>query len=201
MARDTKPRCKKCIAVKERLFLKGERCISDKCPLHKWAGKEKMAKKVSVYSMQLQEKQKAKWIYGIMERQFQRYFQMASKKENPGEALFSILERRLDNVIFRFGFANSRPQARQIVRHGFIKVNEKKTTIPSYLVKVGDEITLDGKMKERIKTLLAARADTGADWFTLDTENLKGRILRLPQAEDVRDIKINTKLIVEFYSK
>ncbi len=201
MARYRGPKCKKCLLLGEKLFLKGDRCLSDKCPLHKWSGKEEGRKKLSVYSIQLREKQKAKWIYGIMENQFQRYFQMAAKRDNPGEALATLLERRLDNVVYRLGFADSRPQARQLVRHGFIKVNGKKVNIPSYLVRVGDEILLEGKVKERIKLNLANKVIPLDGWLICDKDALKGEVVRLPTEEDIRDVKINTKLIVEFYSK
>ncbi|MEO0098146.1 MAG: 30S ribosomal protein S4 [candidate division WOR-3 bacterium] len=200
MARDTGPRCKKCLLIGEKLLLKGERCLSDRCPLHKWKAGEGERKKVSVYSVQLREKQKAKWIYGIMERQFRRYFAQAETRDNPGAALISLLERRLDNVVYRLGFALSRPQARQFVRHGAIRVNNKKVDIPSYQVKVGDEISVSEKAKERIRNLAAGRELT-VDWLTLDKENLKGIVRRLPTEEDVKDVGINPKLIVEFYSK
>jgi|UniRef100_A0A7C3UNY3 small subunit ribosomal protein S4 len=199
MARDTGPRCKKCILIGERLFLKGERCLSDRCPLHKYPTQEEK-RKVSVYSVQLREKQKAKWIYGILERQFRNYFSQAAARDNPGEALLSLLERRLDNVVYRLGFALSRPQARQMVRHGGFRVNDRKVDIPSYLVKVGDLISPSEKIKEKVRSQLAGR-EIIPDWLSLDRENLTAKILRLPTEEDIKDVKINPKLIVEFYSK
>lgn len=200
MARDTGPRCKKCALIGEKLLLKGERCLSDRCPLHKWTAQEGERKKVSVYSIQLREKQKAKLIYGIMERQFVKYFYQASTRDNPGGALVSLLERRLDNVVYRLGFAVSRPQARQLIRHGAIWVNNRKVNIPSYLVKVGDEISVSEKAKERIKSVFTNR-EISVDWLTGDKDSIKGMVKRMPTEEDIRDVGINAKLIIEFYSK
>ncbi|MEO0102282.1 MAG: 30S ribosomal protein S4 [candidate division WOR-3 bacterium] len=200
MARDTGPRCKKCLLIGEKLLLKGERCLSDRCPLHKWTSQEGERKKVSVYSVQLREKQKAKLIYGIMERQFVKYFYQASARDNPGGALVSLLERRLDNVVYRLGFAVSRPAARQLIRHGAIRVNNRKVDIPSYLVKVGDEISVSEKAKERIKSVFTNR-EISVDWLAGDKDSIKGIVKRMPTEEDIRDVGINPKLIIEFYSK
>ncbi len=201
MARYTGPRCKRCILVGEKLILKGERCLSDRCPLHKWMRGEGERRKLSVYSVQLREKQKAKWIYGVLERQFARYFAIAQTRDNPGEEILSLLERRLDNVIYRLGLAVSRPQARQMIQHGWFCVNKKKVTTPSYLVKVGDEISPRERKTEEISRVLTEREVIIPDWLAFDKEKLTGNVLRLPNEGDVKDVKVNPKLIIEFYSK
>lgn len=161
-------------------------------------------KKVSEYGLQLREKQKTKFIYGVLEKQFRRYFEMASNKKGvTGENLLQILESRLDNVVFRLGYANTRPQARQMVSHGIFEVNGKKVNIPSYLVKPGDEIKVreikkdNPVIKENIelnKTLALPQ------WLERDTENLSGKVLKLASREDI-DIPVEEHLIVELYSK
>jgi len=162
------------------------------------------SQRVSEYGTQLREKQKAKDIYGIMEKQFRRYYEKASKKVGvTGDALMQMLETRLDNVVFRLGFATTRPQARQLVSHGFFDINGKKVNIPSYQVKVGDELKIR-KIKENhtyIKNLapVLAKANT-PEWVSLDAKNLSGKVLSVPSKDQMENI-INTQLIVEYYSR
>jgi small subunit ribosomal protein S4 len=160
--------------------------------------------RISEYGMQLREKQKTKMIYGIMEKQFRRYYQQASKKQGvTGDVLLQLLEMRLDNVVYRLGFAQTRPQARQIVNHGFFEVNGKKVDIPSFQVSVGDEITVreNKKNKSYIKTaaqLLAAAKP--AEWLSLEASAMKGKVLSTPNREQM-EITINPQLIIEHYSR
>ncbi len=202
MARYIGPKCKKCRKMSEKLFLKGDKCMTDKCVLPKRQSKETgRGRKLSHYSLQLKEKQKLKSIYGLLENQFHLLFVRARKK-NPAEQLIISLERRLDNILFRLGFADSRTQARLIIRHGHIQINEKKINIPSYEVKANDQITVKtAKGKELVKRILSEKEPMPAEWLTLDKDNMSGTILRLPSREDIKDIPINTQLIVELYSK
>ncbi|HEX9504210.1 MAG TPA: 30S ribosomal protein S4 [Patescibacteria group bacterium] len=160
--------------------------------------------RVSEYGMQLREKQKAKVIYGLLERQFRRYYEIASKKVGvTGDALLQLLESRLDNVAYRMGFAQTRPQARQLVSHGFLEVNDQKVNIPSYQVKVGDEIRLrtgkknSGYVKILIPTLASVKT---VEWLSLDPQSLSGKVLSKPTREQL-DSSLNTQLIVEYYSR
>lgn len=160
--------------------------------------------RVSEYGMQLREKQKAKIIYGLMERQFRRYYEIASKKVGvTGDALLQLLEFRLDNVVYRMGFAQTRPQARQIVSHGFFEVNGKKVNIPSYQVRVGDEIKVRDTKKEsgymKNMTPVLANAKT-VEWVSLEPKNFAGKVLSKPAREQL-DLSLNTQLIVEYYSR
>lgn len=160
--------------------------------------------RVSEYGMQLREKQKAKIIYGLMERQFRRYYEIASKKVGvTGDALLQLLELRLDNIVYRLGFAQTRPQARQIVSHGFFDVNGKKVNIPSYQVRVGDEIKVRATKKNsgyiKNQAPLLANAKT-VEWVSLDAKDLSGKILSKPTREQL-DLSLNTQLIVEYYSR
>lgn len=160
--------------------------------------------RVSEYGMQLREKQKAKIIYGLMERQFRRYYEIASKKVGvTGDALLQLLELRLDNIVYRMGFAQTRPQARQIVSHGFFNINGKKVNIPSYQVKVGDQIKVRELKKDSgyVKNLapLLANAKT-VEWVSLDAKDFSGKILSKPTREQL-DLSLNTQLIVEYYSR
>lgn len=160
--------------------------------------------RVSEYGVQLREKQKAKIIYGLMERQFRRYYEIASKKVGvTGDALLQLLELRLDNIVYRLGFAQTRPQARQIVSHGFFDINGKKVNIPSYQVRVGDEIKVRDTKKNSgyIKNLspVLANAKT-VEWVSLDPKNFSGKILSKPTREQL-DLSLNTQLIVEYYSR
>ena len=209
MARYTDAVCRLCRRNGEKLFLKGTRCNTPKCGIAKRAfppGQhgETRKGKLSNYGMQMKEKQKVKWIYGIMERQFRKYFAMAAKTKGvTGRLLLQLLERRLDNVMFRLGIATSRPQSRQFVRHNFVYVNSKRVNIPSYLVDKDDVIEVKAKdaALKRIKENLELSKDRSkVNWLTLDANVLKATVMRLPEKEDT-DASIQEQLIVELYSK
>lgn len=210
MARYTGPVCKLCRRENTKLFLKGDKCMSEKCPMNdpkvKIPGPHgDRRRKLSEYGTQLREKQKTKRYYGVMERQFANYFEMATKVKGltTGEALLQILERRLDNVVYRLGFAMSRAEAKQLVNHGHFTVNGKKVNIPSYLVKEGDVVAMTDKSKDsdKIKGVLEANsAKPVVKWIEKDSENVKGKIVALPTVEDI-DLPIEVHLIVELYSK
>ena len=192
-----------------KLFLKGAKCFSEKCPVEKrnfapgQHGKDRKAKIVG-YGLQLREKQKAKRIYFTLEKQFRNYFEKAAKTKGvTGEQLLQQLERRLDNVVYRLGFAVSRRQARQLVRHGHVEVNGRKVNIPSYQVVPGEQIAVrEGSRK--LPILEIARDFTShqpvANWLETDRENFKGRVTALPKREDI-NLPVNEQLIVELYSK
>ena len=210
MARYIGPVCRQCRREGMKLYLKGERCHSEKCAIEKrnfipgQHGKER-AKKIVGYGLQLREKQKVRRVYGVLEAQFRSTFEKAAlAKGITGENLMSALERRLDSVIYRMGFGTSRAQSRQIVRHGHIDVNGRKCDIPSAQVKIGDVVAV----RETSKTnpaILAARDATAhapaPNWIDVDRDSLKGRIQSLPKREDLVQIKLNEQLIVELYSK
>ena len=210
MARYTGPVCKLCRRENTKLFLKGDKCMSEKCPMNdpkvKIPGPHgDRRRKLTEYGTQLREKQKTKRYYGVMERQFANYFEMATKVKGltTGEALLQILERRLDNVVYRLGFAMSRAEAKQLVNHGHFTVNGKKVNIPSYLVKEGDVVAMTDKSKDsdKIKGVLEANsAKPVVKWIEKDSENVKGKIVALPTVEDI-DLPIELHLIVELYSK
>ena len=202
MARYIGPKCKRCRSMGEKLFLKGEKCFTDSCVLPKRQSKDtRRPKKLSHYSLQLKEKQKLKAIYGLLEKQFRLIFERARKK-NPAEQLLISLERRLDNTLFRLGFVNSRTQSRLFIRHGHVLVNDKKVNIPSYEVSANERIAVkDQKGKELVKKILADKEPTTVDWLALDKDNITGTIIRLPAREDIKNIPVNTQLIVELYSK
>lgn len=209
MARYTEPVCRLCRREGQKLFLKGDRCYSNKCAVDRRPHPPGMhgqsrGKKPTEYGIQLREKQKARRIYGVMEKQFRGYFKKAARqKGRTGENLLRLLERRLDNVVYRFGFAASRPEARQFVTHGHITVNGKRVDIPSYLVNVGEVISFKEKSREinRIKELTEALADrTVPAWLSLDTEAVTGTVIQMPSREDVQ-IPIEEHLIVERYSR
>jgi small subunit ribosomal protein S4 len=193
-----------------KLFLKGLRCYTEKCAIEKrnfvpgQHGQARRAKMVG-YGVQLREKQKVKRTYGLLERQFRTYFEKAVKAKGPtGANLIVTLERRLDNVIYRAGLAGSRAQARQLVLHGHVHVKGQKVNIPSYLVQVGDEITLREKMHQNTMVLEArnlAQSQGLAPWLDIDRENFKARVVALPRREDVQTPPMNEQLIVELYSK
>ncbi|HOQ76181.1 MAG TPA: 30S ribosomal protein S4 [Thermoclostridium sp.] len=208
MARYTGASCRLCRREGQKLFLKGERCYGNKCAVTRrtYAPGQHGAqrKKLSEYGVQLREKQKAKRFYGLLESQFKKYFEMAARKKGiTGELLLQILESRLDNVVYRMGFATTRAEARQLVRHGHFEVNGKRVNIPSYLVKVNDTISVKEKSKklERFKEILDV---TGAkivpNWLEVDQENLTGKVAALPAREDI-DLQVQEHLIVELYSK
>jgi small subunit ribosomal protein S4 len=193
-----------------KLFFKGERCHSEKCAIEKrnfvpgQHGKDRKAKLVG-YGLQLREKQKVRRFYGLLETQFRNLFEKALRQKGvTGENLLSMLERRLDNVIYRMGFGTSHPQARQIVRHGHILVNGRKVNIPSYTVKVGDVVEVREKSRNN-PTILAARDATAhapvPNWMEVDREALKGRVTGMPKREELVQIQLNERLIVELYSK
>ena len=210
MARYTGPVCRLCRRDGTKLFLKGAKCFSDKCAIEKrnfppgQHGQSRKVKKVVGYGLQLREKQKAKRIYFTLETQFRAYYQKAANKTGvTGELLLQQLETRLDNVCYRLGFAMSRRQARQIVRHGHIQVNGRKGNIPSFQCKVGDEV----KVREGSKKLVIleesgnfASGQRAVQWLDINRENLSGRVIALPTREDV-NLPVNEQLIVELYSK
>jgi len=213
MARYTGPVCKLCRREGEKLFLKGDRCVSPKCPFERDRGyppgdhgrlAQFRRRRTSDYSRQLRAKQKVRRIYGVLERQFRRYFREAERRPGKtGENLLVVLESRLDNVIYRLGFADSRAQARQLVQHGHFVVNGRRTNIPSYLVRPQDRIVVrDGSrervyFKDRVKLL-----DEGSvpHWLSLDSNTMESRVLQLPTREDIA-ASLNEQLIVEYYSR
>jgi small subunit ribosomal protein S4 len=209
LARYTDPVCRLCRREGMKLFLKGTKCFSDKCPIEKrnfapgQHGKDRKAKIVG-YGLQLREKQKTKRIYFTQEGQFRNYFEKAARSKGvTGEMLLQQLERRLDNVVYRLGFGMSRPQARQLVRHGHVHVDGRKVNIPSYEVSVGEEITI--RERSRKLTILEQAKDFAShqgspNWLEIDRDNYKGRVLALPKREDIQ-LPVNEQLIVELYSK
>ncbi|MGV8145288.1 MAG: 30S ribosomal protein S4 [Alkaliphilus sp.] len=207
MARYKDAVCRLCRREGIKLYLKGERCYSEKCGITKKSappGQHGLSRrKLSNYGIQLREKQKTKRHYGILESQFRKYFEMADKQSGiTGDNLLRILETRLDNIIYRLGFAESRPQGRQMVVHGHFLVNGKKVDIPSYLVKAGDIITVKERSKkiERLKSLAENFNGTVPNWLSADIEKLEGKIVMLPSREDV-DLPIEEHLIIELYSR
>lgn len=209
MARYIGPVCRLCRREGVKLFLKGERCFKPSCAIEKrnfipgQHGRERRAKLIG-YGVQLREKQKAKRVYGLLERQFRLYFERAARQKGvTGENLLAQLERRLDTVVLRLGFATSHPQARQFVRHGHILVNNRKVNIPSYLVSVGDEITVKEKTKNNPQVISAIEVVSGRGippWLQLNTETLTGKVTALPKRENIA-LPIQERLIVELYSK
>ena len=208
MARYKDEQCRICRREGQKLFLKGSRCYSDKCSVTRrnYAPGQHGQKrtKLSEYGTQLREKQKTKSFYGVGEKQFRGYFQMASNKKGiTGTNLLQILETRLDNVVYRLGFGSSRPQARQIVTHGNIEVNGKKVDIASYLVKPGDVISV--REIRRDNPVIKANVEAGAtrpvpEWLELNSEKLSGKVIRLVNREEI-DLPVEEHLIVELYSK
>ncbi len=208
MARYTKTNCRLCRRENLKLFLKGERCYTEKCAYDRRnypPGQHGQSrKKFSDYGTQLREKQKVKRIYGILENQFRNIFKEADRQKGiTGETLLALLERRLDNIVYRLGFANSRDEGRQLVRHNHFLVNQAKVNIPSYLVKPGDVIELREKSKKVVRILEALEgvARRGVpQWLELDKDQMKGSMKGLPSREDIT-LPIQEKLIVELYSK
>jgi small subunit ribosomal protein S4 len=209
LARYTDPVCRLCRREGIKLFLKGPKCFSDKCPLEKrnfapgQHGKDRKAKIVG-YGLQLREKQKTKRMYFAQESQFRNYFEKAARAPGvTGELLLQQLERRLDTVVHRIGFGISRRQARQLVRHGHVHVNGRKVNIPSYQVNVGDEITIRESSRKLVILEQAkefASHQNAPGWLEIDRENFKGRVLSLPKREEIQ-LPVNEQLIVELYSK
>ena len=208
MARYTGPSCKLCRREGKKLFLKGDRCLSDKCALSRRAtvpGQHGNGRKnVKEYGLQLREKQTARRYYGVQEKQFMHYYELADKREGvTGENLLSLLELRLDNIVYRMGLANSRKEARQLVRHAHFTLNGKKVNIPSIICKEGDVIAVKDKSRssEKIKSL-AETAETAVipKWLEVDAENLSAKVIAAPKREDI-DFPFEEQLIVELYSK
>ncbi len=209
MARYTGPDCKLCRAEGVKLFLKGKKCLSAKCPINNrnyppgMHGRKRSAK-LSDYGVQLREKQKAKRIYGILERQFRRYYHEAERRRGvTGENLLQLLESRLDSVIYRMGFANSRAQARQIIRHNHIKVNGIRVNIPSYHVRLGDTVEINDKSREIpliTEALQLRRSAGGYEWMEVNMKDMSGSMTRLPSVEEI-GIPVKEQLIIELYSK
>src|SRR4030042_2837752 len=209
MARYTGPACRLCRYLAEKLMLKGDRCSTPKCPLEKRnlsSGGRSLAqrRRVSDRGFQLKEKQKVRFSYGVLERQFRRFFAEAARVPGiTGENLFALLERRLDNVVYRLGFADSRAQARQIVRHGHILVNGNKTDIPSCPAKTGDVIQWreTSTKTEYYKTMVEKnRGKSMPSWLRLDEERTIGRVLSLPGKDDI-EARFDSKAVVEYYSR
>ncbi len=209
MSKNLDPKCKQCRREGIKLYLKGERCYTNKCAmvkrnyapgLHGIKGR----KRLSDYGLQLREKQKSKRIYNILEKQFKNYYLKANRqKGDVGENLLSLLERRLDNTIFRLGLANSRAQARQIVNHGHILVNKRKVNIPSYLVKKNDIINLSKRSLEKNyfkQTIKSIKKEKIPKWLFLDEREIKAKVVDFPKKDDA-DQNIDTRLIIEYYSK
>ena len=209
MAKYTGPACRQCRREGVKMFLKGERCFSDKCPITRrgtvpgqhGAARARMMKN---YGLQLREKQKTRRYYGILETQFRNYYEKADAQEGmSGVNLLIMIERRFDNVVYSMGLAESRRDARQLVRHGHFTVNGKNADIPSMLLKVGDEIAIKDSKKDRpkIKAIIEkAEGKIIPKWVEVDKENGKGKIIAMPQREDI-DFEIDEQLIVELYSK
>ena len=208
MARYTGAVCRLCRREGVKLYLKGDRCYSDKCAMTNKAyapGQHGQSrKKVSEYGIQLREKQKVRRIYGIQEKQFRNYFEKAERQKGvTGENLLRLLELRLDNVVYRLGMASSRVDARQLVRHGHFTVNGKKVNIPSFSVKVGQVIAVKegSKSSPKLEGIAAALPNrTAPAWLELDKENMSGKVVALPSREDI-DLPITEQLIVELYSR
>lgn len=209
MAKYSDSVCRLCRREGQKLFLKGDRCYSNKCSVERRQYAPGMhgqsrGKKPSEFSIQLREKQKARRIYGVLEKQFRRYFAIASRQKGmTGENLLRLLERRLDNVVYRLGFAASRAEARQFVTHGHITVNGRRVDIPSYLVSVGESISIKETSKDinRIKEMTELLKDrTVPAWLSLDAGSITGTVISLPSREDIQ-IPIEEHLIVEKYSR
>jgi small subunit ribosomal protein S4 len=208
VARYTGAVCRLCRREGLKLFLKGERCYTDKCAIERRnypPGEHGQARpKFSEYSVQLREKQKLRRMYGVLEGQFRRYFAMADRAKGvTGETLLQLLERRLDNTVYRIGFATSRAEARQLVRHGHFRVNGRKVNVPSYLVRAGDTVTVRDRSQKvtRIQESLELAQRRGVpDWLEITPESFAGRVKSLPARSDLT-MPINEKLVVELYSK
>jgi len=210
LARHREGVCRLCRREGMKLFLKGVRCFTEKCAIEKrnfvpgQHGQARRPKMVG-YGVQLREKQKMKRTYGLLERQFRHYYSKAVRQQGPtGSNLMVMLERRLDNVLYRAGFASSRAQGRQLVLHGHVRVNGHGVNVPNFLVKVGDEISMKEKMHQNAMVLEArnlAQNQNTAPWLEIDRENFKARIMAMPRREDVQTPAMNEQLIVELYSK
>ena len=208
MARNTSADCRQCRREKCKLFLKGDRCYTDKCPVTK-RGKipgvhADSRKKVTEYGQQLREKQKTKRIYGLQEKQFHKYYEEAERMKGvTGANMLILLEQRLDNVVYRLGIGVSRSQARQFVNHGLITVNGRRVTIPSYQIRVGDVISIKENKREQplfVELKQSKKAGNIPQWLDFEPAELTGKVLAKPQREDI-DMAISEHMIVELYSK
>lgn len=211
MARYTGPVCKLCRREGQKLYLKGERCYTSKCaferrsyPAGQHGPSQRWRRKESDFAIQLREKQRARRIYGVLERQFRRYFEEAERLPGlTGANLLALLESRLDNVVFRMGLADSRSQARQLVQHGHITLNGRKTNIPSALVKPGDVVSITERarrltyFRERMEQLMKHQPP---EWLSLDAQRVAAKVLEVPRREQI-DVRLNEQLIVEYYSR
>lgn len=208
MARYTGPVCRLCRREGEKLFLKGTKCQTEKCPIARRdyapGQHRKLKAKLSDYGLQLREKQKVKRMYGLLERQFRKYFNIAAKTKGiTGKVLLQLLERRLDNVIFRLGLGASRSESRQLVRHNFVYINSKRVNIPSFLVNKSDSVELKTKEKSLIairENLELTKQREVPGWLEFNRDKLEAKVLRLPEKEDIQQ-PIQEQLIVELYSK
>jgi len=210
MSKNLDPKCKQCRRIGEKLFLKGDRCSTPKCALNRrnYApgvhGPKGSRKKTTDYGMQLKEKQKAKKIYNLMEKQFRLTFEKAKKRPgDAGENLLKLLEMRLDNAVYRLGFATSRAQARELITHGHFLVNDKKVDIPSYCLKTGDVVKIKEKSKKSKQFSALGEKLKNAEipgWLHLDAKNLSGKILHAPDFNEIK-ANIDARVIVEFYSR
>ena len=208
MARYTGPVCRLCRRQGEKLFLKGDRCLTPKCAIERRAGppgqRGTRRRRVSERGLQLREKQKTKHMYGLMEKQLFKHFKKA--REMPGvtgDNFLKILESRMDNVVYRLGFANSRGQARQLVTHGHLAVNQRSTNIPSYLMEPGDQITWTerGRKTEYFKMMAEdIQGKAIPEWLSLDTDTFQGKVLTAPE-RDVVGVRVEDRLIIEYYSR
>ena len=210
MARHREAVCRLCRREGQKLFLKGLRCFTEKCAIEKRnfvPGQHGQSRrpKIAGYGLQLREKQKMKRTYGLLERQFRNYFDKSLRVKGPtGENLIIMLERRLDTVVRRAGFASSHAQGRQLVLHGHVRVNGRKVNIPSYLVKVGDEVTIKDKMHQNAMVMDArnvAQSQNSVPWLEQDREHFRAKVVALPKRQDVQTPAFNEQLIVELYSK
>jgi len=208
MGRHTEAVCRLCRREKEKLYLKGDRCFTDKCAVVRHAyppGQHGQGRqKFSEYGQQLREKQKARRIYGVFERQFRRYFKEADRRRGvTGEILLQLLESRLDSVVYRMGLARSRTEARQLINHGHFQVNGRKVDIPSFLTRIGDEVAVREKSRNKpvFKQIIEERDQHAVvDWLEADSEKLQGKVIRIPQREEI-DVPVTEHLIVELYSR
>ena len=208
MGRHTGAVCRLCRREKEKLYLKGDRCFSDKCGVVRHAyppGEHGQGRqKFSEYGLQLREKQKARRIYGVMERQFRRYFKEADRRRGvTGEILLQLLESRLDNVVFRLGLARSRNEARQLINHGHFEVNGRKVDIPSFLTRVDDVIAVREKSRSKpvFKEIKETREQQAVpEWLSADHDKMEGKVLRIPQRDEI-DSPVTEHLVVELYSR
>ncbi len=208
MARNTGAKCKLCRREGDKLYLKGQRCYSDKCSFERRPyapGEHGQGRaNISEYSLQLREKQKVRRIYGLQENKFKRYFKTAERMPGvTGERFLELLERRLDNTVFRLGFATSRNEARQFVLHGHIFVNDRKVNIPSYQVEEGDEISVkdSSRKNDRFQEIFEYNSEyTPPEWLSVNLDKAEGKVMSMPTMEDI-DFPVEEHLIVEYYSR